>query len=292
MADQKQAVAIAPFEPENLQQATALATTLAGSSLLPQDLQRNPANVLVQIITGRELGLGAMQAIRSIHVIKGKPTMSAELMAALVKRSPECEYLQLVESTDEIATYETKRRGDPKPTRMSFTMEQAKRAGLATPQSNYGRHPAAMLRARASAAICRAVYPDLLLGIYEESEADEIRARDRAEQVERAAAAARGDGQVVEAEVVSTQASVGAAAGGAAAGVSVAFDAATLTERIFAAKSVEELRAMRAELAAAPESAKPTLRDAYNTRSAELARPATVPAGQQVIEAEVVSEAQ
>src|SRR5690606_27529948 len=40
-----------------------------------------------------------------------------------------------------------------------------------TGRSNWKAHPAAMLRARASAALARAVYPDVAMGIYDPDEA-------------------------------------------------------------------------------------------------------------------------
>ena len=156
------------FEPSNAEQAFAIAKTLVASRLLPKSIG-TPEAAFTIIMTGRELGLTAMQSLRSIHVIEGKPTLSADLMLALTKRSAECEWFRLVESTPEIATYETKRRGEPEATRMSFTIKEAQAAGLAS-KENYKRHPTAMLRARCVAALARAVYPDLLLGVYETGE--------------------------------------------------------------------------------------------------------------------------
>jgi hypothetical protein len=252
-----QSTAIMPFEPTTIDQAQSLAKTLAQSSLLPADLRNKPADVLVQIITGHELGLGPMQSIRSIHIIQGKPTMSADLMVALVKRSPECIRFRLVESSPTIATYETERRGEG-PTRISFTMEEAKTAGLVKDGSGWKRYPAAMLRARAASALCRAVYPDILLGIYEESEADEIRANDRAASVEQAAAAYReqtqapASEQVVEGEVVA------------------AFDPAPLLAQIEQANSLDCLKGLVPSLQSAPAEHKDALRSAYNARQQAL----------------------
>lgn len=157
------------FEPSNISEAIKLAQILVSSRLLPKAVA-TPEAAFAIIATGRELGLTAMQSLRSIHVVEGKPTLSADLMIAIAKRAPECEYIKLVESTDLIATYETKRRGEVgDPTRMSWTIEQAKNAGL-TGKDNWRKYPAAMLRARCAAAICRAVYPDTLLGVYETDE--------------------------------------------------------------------------------------------------------------------------
>jgi len=148
--------------------AYRLAEILAASKLLPRALSNNPEGVFTVIAAGRELGLTAMQSIRSIHVFDGKPILSADLMLALCLRSAVCERFQLIESTDKVATYEAKRAGQ-EPVRMSWTIEQAKVAKL-TSKDNWQCHPAAMLRARCIAATARAVFPDLMLGVYETDE--------------------------------------------------------------------------------------------------------------------------
>lgn len=166
--------AVVAFEPENVNQAYQLARTFAASSLLPTPLRGKPADVLIVLMTGRELGLSPMQSIRGLHVIEGKGVMSADTIVGLVKsRADVCEFFRLVESTDKIATYEARRVGDPEPTRLSFTIEQAQRAKL-TGKSNWQTYPEAMLRARCSAALARAVFPDLAGGIYTPDEAAEI----------------------------------------------------------------------------------------------------------------------
>ena len=162
-----------PFEPENLSQAMMLANTLAQSSLIPSALRGKPADVLLILLKGRELGLSALQSIGGLHVIEGKPVVSSETMVALCKRSPECDFFRVAETTTEQAVYETQRHGEPV-TRMAFTMQDAKAAELAG-KATWKKYPAAMLRARCSAALARAVYPDLVGGIYDNDEGDDIR---------------------------------------------------------------------------------------------------------------------
>jgi hypothetical protein len=160
------------LEPSTAEQAFWLASQLVKSGLLGRSVQR-PEAAFAIILAGRELGLTAMQSLRSIHIIEGKPTLSSDLMAALVMRSPTCEYFQLVESTNTIARYVTKRVGAKnKETPMSFTWEDAKLAGV-TNKNNWKTYPAAMLRARCIASLARVVYPDLLMGIYETDEISE-----------------------------------------------------------------------------------------------------------------------
>lgn len=166
-APQQSLSASTQLEPNSAEQAFTLACHLVKSGLLGRNIQK-PEAAFAIILAGRELGLTAMQSLRSIHIIEGKPTLSADLMVALVKRSPVCRSFKLIESTAEVATYEADRIGEG-PTRMSFTMAQAKAAGV-NGKDNWRKYPEAMLRARCIAALARVVFPDLLMGIYETDE--------------------------------------------------------------------------------------------------------------------------
>lgn len=201
------------FEPSDIDGAIRLANILIASRLMPEAL-RTPEAAFAVIMTGRELGLTTMQSIRSIHVIKGKPVMSADLMIALAKRSPECIYFRLVESTDTIATYETKRTGDTEPTRLSFTIEQARTAELMG-NGTWKKFPAAMLRARCAAALCRIVYADRLLGVYE---TDELAPGSNVPDVDR--------GFDMDAEVINTPVEVAETKTAASVYLDAVFDAA------------------------------------------------------------------
>lgn len=161
---------IVVITPKSLDEAKNFSAMISKSSLLPPDLRGKEPEILMTIMTGAEIGLAPMQALRAIDIIKGKPTLKAEAMTALVRaRKDVCEYLVLRESSAKKCTYETKRVGDPSPTTMSFGIEDAQAAGL-TGNDNYKRFPAAMLRARCGSAICKAVYSDLVLGLYDPDE--------------------------------------------------------------------------------------------------------------------------
>lgn len=163
-----------PFEPRNIEEALKLAGTLADSGLVPSALRGKPSDVLVVMMKGRELGLGAMAALGSIHVIEGKATLSADLIVGLLLKSGKCEYFTLVESSATKATYRTKRKDSPHETALTFSIEDAKQAGLLG-KANWKNYPAQMLRARCSADLAREVFPDVAAGLYEEDEGDEIR---------------------------------------------------------------------------------------------------------------------
>lgn len=236
--------AITALTPRNMDEAERLASMLSKSALLPPDLRNKPSDVLFQIMTGGALGLDPTASIRSIHIIQGKPTMSADLMVALVKKSPLCVRFKLMETDASHAVYETERKGEGT-TRLGFTIQEAKDAGLIKDGSGWKKYPAAMLRARAASALCRAVYPDLLLGVYETSEADEIRGSAHAERVEK----------VINEEPVAAPSS---------------FDCSPLLKAIEDAPSADALKSLIPALSVVPDDAKATLRAAYNARQAAL----------------------
>jgi hypothetical protein len=162
--------------PDTMRGAMALARTLAQSRLIPTPLQGKPADVLVILMTGKELGLKPMQALRSVYVVEGKPSLSSELAAAMVHKSGKADFFDLVNSTSKSATYRTRRKGSETISEITFGVEDATAAGYMG-KANYKTNPAAMFRARAALALARAVYPDVTVGIIDEDEADDIRAR-------------------------------------------------------------------------------------------------------------------
>lgn len=153
------------YEPQNLEQAMSLSKALFGSGLLPRSI-KTPQDLLIIMMTGRELGLSTQQAIRTIYVVDGKPSPSADLLVGLVKRHRDvCEYFSVVEQTADRAVVETQRVGAPAPERFEYTMADARGAGL-TGKDNWKKYPAAMLMARCQSMAARKVYPDLVMGLY------------------------------------------------------------------------------------------------------------------------------
>ena len=125
----------------------------------------SPADAYVRLMTGHDLGLSPSQSLRAVSVIKGRPSITADALVAVVKGSPVCEYFRHIETTHERSTWETKRVGDP-PERYTFTIEDARTAELVKEGGNWAKYPARMLRARAKAYLARDVYPDITLGLY------------------------------------------------------------------------------------------------------------------------------
>ncbi|MBV9849847.1 MAG: hypothetical protein JO250_09265 [Armatimonadetes bacterium] len=160
----------AVFNPQFYDAMSHMAGAFARSGMFAV---KSPDQALVILMRGMELGLPPATAMSGIHVIQGRAVLSADLMAAVCKASPLCLFFRLVETTDQRAVYETQRIGDPSPTPMTFTMEDAKRAGLAG-RDTWKQYPAQMLRARCIAGLARAVFPDLLLGLYTPEEMESL----------------------------------------------------------------------------------------------------------------------
>ena len=151
------------LEPKSSAQAWGVAQALYKSRLFGDF--PNPEAIMAIVMTGRSLGMDTVASLRSFHVIKGKACPSAALLIGLVKRHHVCEWFRLVESTDRIATWETKRRDEPAPTRMSFTVEMAVAAQLMG-NDNWKKRQGTMLRWRSGVELARAVYPDVVTGLY------------------------------------------------------------------------------------------------------------------------------
>lgn len=143
-------------------QAWPIAQQIARTEFVPAALRGKPEAVLACIMTGHELGIGAMQSLAKIHVIEGRPAMAAELMRAVILRHGHEFWIE--ESSNTRVTVGAMRAGSTRETKITWTLDDAKRAGLEGRQ-NWRKFPRAMLLARATAELARAMFADVLAGI-------------------------------------------------------------------------------------------------------------------------------
>jgi hypothetical protein len=132
------------------------------SGFLP-DAIKTPEQAIVIMQKGQELQIPPMQALSHIHVIKGKPTMSAELMLAQIYRHCPGAVVNFIELTNEICVIEASRPGH-KIARFSFSMEDARTAQLLGNPS-WKKYPRAMLRSRCVSEMARSMFPDCIAGV-------------------------------------------------------------------------------------------------------------------------------
>jgi hypothetical protein len=152
------------LSPRDFEEAWRMADYLANSDMVPKDFKGRPGNCLVAIQWGAELGLKTMQAIQNIAVINGRPSLWGDVMLALVRASPLCEYV--VESVDgDRAVCRVKRRSEPEQVR-EFTKDDAVKAALWGKQGPWQQYPKRMLQMRARAWALRDVFTDVLKGLH------------------------------------------------------------------------------------------------------------------------------
>jgi hypothetical protein len=159
--------------PTSLAEALAVSEALAKSDIVPTEYKAKPGNILVALGMGQSVGLNPMQSLQSICVINGKPSMWGDAVLGIVKNSGLEEYTEeTYEPSSQTATCKTKRRGDPVEVVRSFSMDDAKRAGLLG-KTTWQSYPRRMLQCRARAWALRDKYPDLLKGLQVREEVED-----------------------------------------------------------------------------------------------------------------------
>lgn len=134
----------------NVDDLSRIAKMCAGSGYF-QDAQ-TPTQAGVKILTGMELGITPIASMTGVHVINGKPVISAGLMAGIVQRSKlfkyklerltntECfiEFIELIPEKQSLGF-------------STFTMDDAKQSGALSGKNahTWNKYPRNMLFARA-----------------------------------------------------------------------------------------------------------------------------------------------
>lgn len=153
------------LEPKNMTQAVWVSQELHKAGLFPK-LESWQAHLGIMMV-GREMGLSTMSSLMNFEIVEGRPTPRWQLIMACAVQHRECEYFVMVESNDELATFETKRKRNDQPDSYTYTIEMAQKAGLVKPNSGYQKHPAALMRKMCCVHLSRVVYPDSkALGLY------------------------------------------------------------------------------------------------------------------------------
>jgi hypothetical protein len=154
------------------------AENLASTEFVPRGLRGKPPAVLAAMLTGREMGIGPMRALRQINVIDGKPSPEPELlMARVLDRG---HYMRVAVTTKQRCVVRARRKewADDEPTfELEWDLDDAiaaelvelkngkpwakSKKGESLPWMLYTR---GMLRSRCVGEVCRAVFPDITEG--------------------------------------------------------------------------------------------------------------------------------
>ena len=154
--------------------ALAFSEMVSRTDFAPKDFRNKPEACLLAIQHGAEIGLSPMQSLQSIAVVNGRPTIYGDAALAVCLASPVCEWV--TESVDGdgdkmTATCSAQRRGYPKPITSTFSVADAKAAGLWAKGGPWSQYPKRMLAMRARGFALRNAFADVLRGLVTAEEA-------------------------------------------------------------------------------------------------------------------------
>lgn len=135
-----------------------------------------PEQIYVKILAGQELGIPPFASVQNVRMINGNPTLGANAMRGLIKRSGKYDY-RITESTTETCTMVFFEKVNDKMEQVgsvTYTLAEAQKAGL-TSNPSWKKYPDDMLVARCTSKGLRRFCPDLSIAtVYTPDELGEV----------------------------------------------------------------------------------------------------------------------
>lgn len=158
-------VAVAVQEPRHtFDLMVRQAEVLSRSRIIPRAYQGKEYDIIAAGLAGQAFGWDLMTSLRNYHVIEGTASMRPEAMLGLVRRAGHSVTLTLDDGgTVRKASAHGKRADNGDEHLAVFTTDDAKAAGLLG-KNNWKQYEDAMLTWRAVSALCRVLFPDVVLG--------------------------------------------------------------------------------------------------------------------------------
>lgn len=147
--------------PQSIDAQVQQAEIWSKSSIVPDSYKNKPADILVAVAMGQELGFKALQSLQLINVISGRPALSLNAYMALCRQHGG--RYEVVESSDkscEVKVYRGEEGWSEK-----FTLLDAQAQGLLG-KPNWQKMPKQMLFARALSQAIRRLFADVVNGLY------------------------------------------------------------------------------------------------------------------------------
>jgi hypothetical protein len=161
------------YQPQNeLQADMEYARVVSSGAMLPTQYRGKPADILIAMGLGRAMGLSPAESLYRIHVIQGRPTASAELIAANVRKAG---HILRVKGDETSARAVIIRSDDPEfEFESTWNLDRAKRLGLSD-KDGWKKQPGTMMRWRAITEVARLACPEALYGVaYVREELDDL----------------------------------------------------------------------------------------------------------------------
>jgi len=172
---------------ENFDQLMKFAEMAAKSDLVPKDFKDKPANVILAWEMGTELGLSRMQALQSIAVINGRPSVWGDAIPALAQGNPDYEWHKEYYDDDrDAAVCIVKRKGAPEH-KYEFSMRDVVSGGYDKKPGPWQNERRRMMQMKARRAF-RDQFADSLRGICIAEDAQDIQPETTVTVVDQSAA--------------------------------------------------------------------------------------------------------
>lgn len=154
------------LSPRTFEQALTLSEYLANSDMVPKAYRGKPGDCLIGIQWGAEVGLKPLQALQSIAAINGKPSLYGDAGKALLLSNGciiEEDDIEAIKANGK-AVCTIKRPGRP-PVRRTFSLDDAKTAGLLGKEGPWRAYQSRQMAWRAFWFAARDAAADLLRGM-------------------------------------------------------------------------------------------------------------------------------
>lgn len=161
--------------PVDFDGAYRIANVIVRAGMAPRTLN-TVEKAMVAILHGLEVGLTPMNALQSIAVINGRPTIWGDGAIGLIRASGLLEYMDEHfegEGTKLVAVCVVKRKGEPKPVRGEFSWSDVLRAHLNNKEGPWQTYPRRMMQMRARWPL-RDVFADVLKGLALKEEIEDM----------------------------------------------------------------------------------------------------------------------
>jgi len=164
--------AVFAFEPNGLAELIQLSEVMARSDMVPKDYRGKPGNIVVAVMAGREIGLSANQSLQSHAVINGRAMLWGDAPLGIVRASgklapnyPKERWTGSLKDGTRTAFCTIKRIGDDDEKTETFSVDDAKTAGLWGKDGPWRNYPDRMLKMRARSFLLRDNFGDVLKGV-------------------------------------------------------------------------------------------------------------------------------
>lgn len=164
------------LHPSSFAELTQFAQMAAKSTMVPSAYKDKPADIMLAVQLGSELGLAPMQSLQNVACINGRPSVYGDALIGLCRQSVTCKDIEerIEGDGDNMVAVCKATRVSAAPVVHSFSVADAKKAGLWGKSGPWQQYPKRMLQMRARGFALRDAFPDVLRGLITAEEAADM----------------------------------------------------------------------------------------------------------------------